>query len=90
MLADAVLTDAVQMSKRRRVDGCCYVDDFLFSITAEEHSFCAGLAGGCPNCFRAMPKALSKRKFTFDMLDDLHLQRSEKGTPSGQQGEYTQ
>ena len=23
------------------------------------------------------------------MLDDLHLQRSEKGTPPGQQGEYT-
>ena len=87
----SVLTDAVlrQMSKRRRVDGCCYVDDFLFSITAAEHSSCAGLAGGCPECLRAEPKALREQKFTFDMLDDLHLQRSEKGTPPGQQGEYT-
>ena len=77
-----VLTDAVlwQMSKPRRVDGCCYVDDFLFSITAAEHSSCAGLAGGCPDCLRAEPKALREQKFTFDMLDDLHLQRSEKGT----------
>ena len=76
------------MSKRRRVDGSCYVDDFLFSVTAAEHSSCAGLAGRCPDCLRAMPKALREQTFTFDMLDDLHLQRSKKGTP-GQQGGYT-
>ena len=35
-----------------------------------------------------MPKALREQTFTFDMLDDLHLQRSKKGTP-GQQGGYT-
>ena len=34
-------------------------------------------------------KALREQKLTFDMVDNLHLQRSEKGTRKGQQGEYT-
>ena len=77
----SVLTDAVlrQMSKRRRVDGCCYVDDFLFSITAAEHSSCAGLAAGCLDCLRVLPKAIHEQKFTFDMLDDLHPSAAKRG-----------
>ena len=45
--------------------------------------------GDAPIVFEQSQKALREQKFTFDMLDDLHLQRSEKGTPPGQQGEYT-
>ena len=45
--------------------------------------------GDAPTVFEPSQKALREQKFTFDMLDHLHLQRSEKGTPPGQQGEYT-
>ncbi len=49
----SILTDAVlrQMSKRRKVDGSCYVDDFLFLVTPASHEDCVGLANGLPTVF---------------------------------------
>lgn len=86
----SVLTDAVlrQMSQRRRVDGSCYVDDFLFLVTPATHQICDGLENGCPVCVAALPKAKREQKFTCDMMDNWHLRRSSKGADVGQVGEY--
>ena len=61
----------------------------MFAVTTVQHPSCVGLEGGCIECNRTMPRALHEQKFTFDMLDGFHLQRSAKGTPQGQKGEYT-
>ena len=81
----SVLTDAIlrQMSKRRRVDGCCYVDDFLFSITAAEHSSCAGLAGGCPDCLRAEPKGTARTEVHIRHVGPFASAAQRKGDPAG-------
>ena len=86
----AVLTDAVlkYLSRQRKLDGSCYVDDFIFVLHAEYHGECLGMAGGCAECARVSSKAAIEQGFTHELLDELHLRRNEKGQAYAQQGEY--
>ena len=86
----AVLTDAIlkHASQRKSIDGACYVDDFIFVHHVVTHAECAGFAGGCEICQAAEPSAKSDEHFTHDLLDDLNMNRNNKGEPLGQVGVY--
>ncbi|MFN9906533.1 MAG: hypothetical protein ACK56F_10470, partial [bacterium] len=63
------------MSRQRKLDGSCYVDDFIFVWHAEYHGECLGMVGGCEECARISDKASDEQTFTHELLDDLHLRR---------------
>ena len=86
----AVLTDAIlkHAAQRESIDGACYVDDFVFVHSVTEHSECTGFLGGCVACIAAHPRALQDEAYTHALLDDLNMNRNDKGEPLGQVGVY--
>ena len=86
----AVLTVAILncLSHSRNPDGSCYVDDFIFVDHNEYHGECVRADGGCAECVRHAPKAEIQQAFTYEVLDNPHMRRNEKGHSYAQHGEY--
>ena len=86
----AVLTDAIlqHAAQRQSIDGACYVDDFIFVHHVAGHVECPGFLQGCESCRAARPAADRDERFTHKLLDDLNMNRNNKGEPLGQVGVY--
>jgi hypothetical protein len=73
---------------REGVDGVSFVDDLLFYLkqlwSPAEHGRCAGLLGGCALCKEAAVAGAADEEFVDKLLDELHLERSEKQNVLGQ------
>ena len=73
---------------REAVNGVSFVDDLLFYLKLlmrpEEHGLCSGLEGGCALCKEAARLGAADEKFVDRLLDELHLERSEKQYTLGQ------
>ena len=84
----AVLTVAILncLSHSRNPDGSCYVDDFIFVDHNEYHGECVRADGGCAECVRHAPKAEIQQAFTYEVLDNPHMRRNEKGHSYAQHG----
>ena len=70
------------------VNGVSFVDDLLFYIKlltrSETHGQCAGLVGGCELCKEAARLGSADEEWVDKLLDELHLERSEKQYTLGQ------
>jgi len=62
------------------------VDDLIFWLLFLWHGVCSGLTGGCAQCIANAEVAKKREKFIDDLLDELHLERSDKDVPVGQLG----
>ena len=73
---------------RESVNGVSFVDDLLFYLKLlmrpEEHGRCSGLAGGCALCKKAAEVGAADEEFVDRLLDELHMERSEKQFVLGQ------
>ena len=68
------------------VGGGGFVDDLIFWLLFLWHGVCSGLIGGCAQCIANAEVAKKRERFVDDMLDELHLERSDKDVPVGQLG----
>ena len=86
----AILTEAfiLYISRNLGLDGASYVDDLYMALMVLLHGDCAGLEGGCSECERHLPRARKMEQHTKDLMDELHLTRSDKGSEVGQKGTY--
>ena len=86
----AIITEAFirYISRILGLDGGSYVDDILMALRMLWHGECAGLVGGCMQCRQALPVAQKWEQRTHELLDYLHMTRSEKGCVVGQRGEF--
>ena len=81
-----VVTDALIKYIMRLIDiyGAAYVDDLLFALLAAWHGVCAGIEGGCRLCLAQLEAARRHEAWIDMIMQDLHLQCSEKRAPPGQ------
>lgn len=70
------------------MDGVSFVDDLLFYLkqlwSPAEHGRCSGLLGGCALCKEAAAIGAADEEFVDKLLDELHMERSEKENFLGQ------
>ena len=71
---------------RPDIGGGGFVDDLIFWLLQLWHGLCAGLAGGCHRCRADALKAAEGEQFVDALLDELHLERSDKDIHVGQLG----
>ena len=85
-----IITDAlVQYVVRRKKLGMgCFVDVLICIIAVFLHLQCGGLLGGCPFCGAAVPGAAEAQRMMYALLDQLHLETSDKCFTFAQQGVY--
>jgi hypothetical protein len=68
------------------LQGGGFVDDLMFWLFVLWHGLCLGLIGGCPVCAAAARAAQRYEHLVDGLLDELHLERSNKVVPLGQLG----
>jgi len=73
---------------RAEIGGGAFVDDLLFWLLQLWHGLCEGLAGGCPLCRAGADVAAEAEKFVDELLEELHLERSDKDVHVGQIGVF--
>ena len=66
--------------------GGSFVDDLFFLLLFLWHGLCAGLIGGCRQCILNADIARKLEAFVDELLDELHLERSDKDGQVGQLG----
>ena len=87
----ALLVDSFYSILRRvnpAVERGGFVDDLWFYLTMSEHGECKGLAGGCVHCGAALARGRSHEEFVDALLQELHLERSDKEGALGQEGVF--
>ena len=87
----ALLVDGFYSILRRvnpAVERGGFVDDLWFYLTMSEHGECKGLAGGCVHCWAALARGRSHEEFVDALLQELHLERSDKDGALGQEGVF--
>ena len=74
------------------IDAVSFVDDLLFYLKLllwmERHTGCSGLAGGCLLCAEAARLGAAEEEFVDALLDELHIERSEKSSCIGQEAVF--
>ena len=86
----AILTEAfiLYLTRNLGLDGASYVDDLYMALRIMSHGACGGLEEGCVVCQSFLPQANRMEARTRQLMDELHLTRSEKGSAVGQRGTY--
>ena len=74
--------------EHREVAGGGFVDDLFFMLLMLWHGLCEGLQWGCARCEAAVVIARTHETIVDSLLDDLHLERSDKQSPVGQVGVF--
>ena len=77
---------------RSNVGGASFVDDLFFylnRVSAElRHGRCTGLSGGCVMCGRVAELGAEDERFVDGLLDEVHLERSDKSSSLGQRSVF--
>jgi hypothetical protein len=68
------------------VGGGGIVDDLIFWLLFLWHGVCSGLIGGCAQCIANAEVAKKRERFVDDLLDEVHLERSDRDVPVCQLG----
>jgi len=85
----SLLVDALfEILRRLKPDigGGGFVDDLMFWLLFIWHGLCAGLDGGCEQCALNAAIARQVEAFVDELMDELHLERSDKNGQVGQRG----
>ena len=88
LFVDAIYQILRDSAEHRDVAGGGFVDDLFFMLLMLWHGACMGLAGGCSLCEAAAVIARTHERFVDSLLDELHLERSDKHSPVGQVGVF--